>query len=387
VQSAQIIFSAQLPHPMARTKFVARHEGANATSPPLRQGGGFVGVGGARKRLLFTAGPLSPAAEEELATATAGISLANSAPLINDPVLLELQRQRSRCCGRLRSVQSALCCSTQTAAGCAFTSIASVLCCGLVKDVQYVAVSTEAPSPPQRHSNEPMACSHSSRTPSTFSKVAERAACACAAPCVSPTLCTMLWALECGDASESEHMRAVSCACTRCARMPDLLCDSLVCVALLPTTPQQEVTTPTTTMSLPRPPASSPICSPPCAPPSSGPSLPSRTPTCVGFRVVGSADFLELCTVPGGFGTISAKYWSALYTHAGYSSWEAVKRASDRNESEAAQRHVGLCKEAEEAYTSAGWKLYAMLSPTLVPIIAWTEVATFAVGWVLSVKC
>ena len=28
-----------------------------------------------------------------------------------------------------------------------------------------------------------------------------------------------------------------------------------------------------------------------------------------------------------------------------------------------------------------------MLSPTLVPIIAWTEVETFAVGWVLSVKC
>ena len=81
------------------------------------------------------------------------------------------------------------------------------------------------------------------------------------------------------------------------------------------------------------------------------PAMASTTCRCVGFRLDGS-EFKELCTIPGGFGNVSAEYWSALHSHHGFQSLEAARRAG-------AAEFVQSCTAAAAAHSQAGSKLYA----------------------------
>lgn len=73
---------------------------------------------------------------------------------------------------------------------------------------------------------------------------------------------------------------------------------------------------------------------------------------CTGFRVHGSPEFDQLCTVISkGFGTITAEYWSALNEHGGHGSYDAAKRHGDA-------AFVGMCEEASTAYEAARQPLY-----------------------------
>ena len=72
---------------------------------------------------------------------------------------------------------------------------------------------------------------------------------------------------------------------------------------------------------------------------------------CSGFRVRGSPDFDQLCTVVGtGFGTITPEYWSALHNHNGHSSFAAAKQSDPA--------YASTCESVAARYSAAGIALY-----------------------------